>query len=328
MIPGNHDINRHACVAYFAECAANEIKPSEPWFPKWNHYKASFDDFYADCKGASFTPDEPWALFKVPELKIVVAGLNSTMREGHDEAVNGLSEGERGHYGWCGEGQLRWFEEKLNGTEIRSWLRIGTVHHNEQRGCRDDNENLRDANMLEQILSKHLDLLLHGHTHQGRTGWIHRDLPIHSTGSAALGREIRPEEIPNQYQILQIFRTRIRRFTRCYYPEMQKWGADPRGSHSADDWRTEDTVDFSRAYACFPPSLNSGLEGPLVRPGGYKVEPEAEILGVPHHGTSGARYDDFLTQVAEASVIRYDSASVKEVLAERRSPSISSWYFS
>jgi hypothetical protein len=100
------------------------------------------------------------------------------------------------------------------------------------------------------------------------------------------------------------------------------------GSHSADDWRTEDTVDFSRAYACFPPSLNSGLEGPLVRPGGYKVEPEAEILGVPHHGTSGARYDDFLTQVAEASVIRYDSASVKEVLAERRSPSISSWYFS
>jgi len=78
------------------------------------------------------------------------------MREGHDEAVNGLSEGERGHYGWCGERQLRWFEEKLSATEIRGWLRIGTVHHNEQRGCKDDNENLRDADRRSRARSTRL----------------------------------------------------------------------------------------------------------------------------------------------------------------------------
>ena len=309
VIPGNHDINRKACAAYFDQCAADETKPTEPWFPKWNHYKAAFDDFYVDCKGVCFTPDEPWSLFKVPELKIVVAGLNSTIREGHDEAVNGLPERERGHYGWCGERQLGWFEEKLSGPKIRGWLRIGAVHHNEQRGCKGDDENLRDADMLEQILRKHLDLLLHGHTHQAKTGWVHPDLPIYSTGSTVLDREIRPEEIPNRYQILQIFRDRICRFTRCYYPEYRSSGADPRGSRTSDDWRTQDKVDFSKAVACFPPS---GIRRPQLSQGKSDGEAESEILSVPHHGILAARQDDFLTRVAEACALRHDGAKIEE----------------
>ena len=38
IIPGNHDINREACSAYFDNCEADGIKPVPPWWPKWRHY--------------------------------------------------------------------------------------------------------------------------------------------------------------------------------------------------------------------------------------------------------------------------------------------------
>jgi 3',5'-cyclic AMP phosphodiesterase CpdA len=79
IVPGNHDINRKACAAYFAEQESDEAEPVAPYWPKWRHYAAAFDDYYAGP--AAFTPDEPWTLFEMPELGVVVAGLNSTMAE-------------------------------------------------------------------------------------------------------------------------------------------------------------------------------------------------------------------------------------------------------
>src|SRR5207302_1782048 len=114
--------------------------------------------------------------------------------------------------------QLRWFADKLEPFRQRGWLRLGVVHHNFRRGATSDDENLRDADDLGRLLGPLLNLLLHGHTHNGKLDWVHPRLPILATGSAALTQEVRPEEIPNQYQVIQVWADRIGRWTRAYDP--------------------------------------------------------------------------------------------------------------
>src|SRR5262249_56779287 len=122
---------------------------------------AAFNAFYAEVEGASFTPDEPWTLFEMPDISVVVAGLNSTMAESHRD---------EDHYGWVGEHQLRWFAERLDEYRRRGWLRLAAVHHNVVRGAVLDEENLRDADDLDPILGQPgpVNVLLHGHTHDRR----------------------------------------------------------------------------------------------------------------------------------------------------------------
>ena len=83
IVPGNHDINRKTCEAYFAGCEGDESKPAPPYWPKWKHYASMFSQFYAEVPGATFTEEQPWALWEMPDLRMVVAGLNSTMTESH-----------------------------------------------------------------------------------------------------------------------------------------------------------------------------------------------------------------------------------------------------
>jgi Trypsin-like peptidase domain/Calcineurin-like phosphoesterase len=160
IVPGNHDVNRRACLGYFAAQEADEREPVPPYFPKWTQFAAGFEAFYADVGGASFTPDEPWTLFEMPDLSVVVAGLNSTMAESHRDDD---------HHGYVGEHQLRWFADRLAGYRSRGWLRLAAVHHNVVRGAVLDDENLCDADDLDRILGEPrlVNLLLHG---PGSTG--------------------------------------------------------------------------------------------------------------------------------------------------------------
>jgi len=103
IVPGNHDINRRACEAYFLRQSADENDPVPPYWPKWEHFATTFEQFYEGVDGVSFTPDEPYTLFEMPDLAVVVTGLNSTMAESHLDAD---------HYGWVGEHQLRWFADR------------------------------------------------------------------------------------------------------------------------------------------------------------------------------------------------------------------------
>src|SRR5712671_6820969 len=148
VIPGNHDINRFSCSAYFDECKSNGEEPDFPWFPKWKQYKAAFDSFYSKFSDTRFDSVQPWSLFIIEELHVVVAGLNSTMDEGHDAAVNAESREDKGHHGLCEDRQYRWFSDRLSEPHFKGWLCVGAVHHNIIRGCRIDNENLRDAELL------------------------------------------------------------------------------------------------------------------------------------------------------------------------------------
>jgi 3',5'-cyclic AMP phosphodiesterase CpdA len=125
VVLGNHDINWKHCEAYFNDCEGDDEQPIEPYSAKWKHYIWFFEQFYKNEKGVSFNVDQPWTLWEMDGLKLVIAGLNSTMKESHQEGS---------HYGWVGERQLRWFADRLAPFADQGWFRLGVVHHNALRG--------------------------------------------------------------------------------------------------------------------------------------------------------------------------------------------------
>jgi len=244
IVPGNHDVNRKACESYFLRCEANQEKPVPPFGEKWQHYyDCLFKKFYKERHSISFSDEQPWTLFEIPDLKVVVAGLNSTMAESHKDDD---------HYGYIGESQLKWFADKLEVFKAKGWLRIGALHHNIRRGPVADDENLRDADDLNRILGNVFNLILHGHTHDGKTDFLNPKVPILATGSAALTPEARPEETPNQYQIVQVSADGFCRWGRIYDPGGKRWIGDVRASEKGDNWMQDVKVDFENISAIIP----------------------------------------------------------------------------
>ena len=146
------------------------------------------------------------------------------------------------------------------------WLRIGVLHHNLVRGPENDDENLKDLHDLKRILAPSLNLVLHGHTHFGALNWLNQYLPAISTGSAGLGRDARPEETPNQYQIVQLFPNRFVRYARCYNPVDKRWEGDNRCSDDGNDWQTEQKVPFQHVHAVWPEGEPWGqIAGPKTK---------------------------------------------------------------
>lgn len=237
IVPGNHDINRDTCEGYFKTCKGDDEDPVPPYWPKWKQYEQLLGRFYSDEPSVKFTEKQPWTLWEMPELRMVVAGLNSTMVESHLDGT---------HYGQVGEAQLRWFNNKLDAYSREDWFVLGMVHHNVVRGASDDDENLRDADQLDQLLGGSLDLLLHGHTHNGKLTRMGK-LAVLSTGSAALREDKRPKglEIPNQYQCVRVSANGIDRWTRRYDPSGKRWIGETRCSPNGDKWVINEPADFA-----------------------------------------------------------------------------------
>lgn len=242
LIPGNHDVNRAACDSYFKTCDADEIVPKKPYWPKLRHYTQFFSEFYNDIPGYKFTEERPWSLFEIPELNLVIAGLNSTMAESHLDVD---------HYGFIGEAQLNWFVEQLKQYKAKGWYRVAVVHHNINREYVSDVEYLRDEQDLKRLLGPHINMLLHGHTHVGQIAWLNQHVPILSTGSSGVIEKARPEEIPNQYQIIQISARAIRIFSRAYDTRNHRWIGDNRVSDDGSTWQREEPCSSESSYATF-----------------------------------------------------------------------------
>jgi WD40 repeat protein/3',5'-cyclic AMP phosphodiesterase CpdA len=308
IVPGNHDVNRKACQAYFADQEADEREPVAPYWPKWRPFAKAFADFYVDVEGVAFTPDEPWTLFEMPDLAVVVAGLNSTMAESHCESD---------HYGWIGEEQLGWFADRLEGYRGQGWLRIAAVHHNVVRGAAVDEENLRDADDLDQLIGQPnlANLLLHGHAHDGRLHRLSSGLVALSTGSAAVTAAARPAEVPNQYQLVTVRPEGFTRYARQYALGQKRWIGDNRISPNGSDWRDHQMYPLRDVQATFPPQ--TGVAQPEIpaakatsSPSGgpTAVASDAAEENVP--SDSGPTRDGFLDQVAEATRARFPEATL------------------
>jgi WD40 repeat protein/3',5'-cyclic AMP phosphodiesterase CpdA len=314
IIPGNHDVNRKACESYFNGCEADDQKPVAPFSPKWKQYLAMFEQFYKDQPNIRFTVEEPWTLFEIPELCLVVAGLNSTMAECHELKLDEkhpwyadfVKSGRFGQFGQCGERQYRWFAERLKSFKAKGWLRVGAIHHNYLPVTTGGADNLRDADELQRFLGESLNLLLHGHTHEAKpqTQWISPALPVLSTGSAGVSKEWRAEEVLNQYQILRLHSDRIERFTRCFHPQQKKWIGDTSVSPKGDRWQTEEKTRFESVHATFCTS------GPGVSPKEHKSEHDQR----EHLRGEDIRSDTFLNRVAEVCRHRRPNAEVTLIL--------------
>ena len=156
IVPGGHDITAAASRAYFANCEADDVQPQPPYWPKWRHFASLFEEFYRGLDGPAFESMQPWTLFAIEDLRVVIAGLNSTIASSHRE---------EDHYGWIGEAQAAWFAERLPSFERQGWLRIGIICHDPIPGdvaAERDPALLRDIQTLDQLLAPRLNLLLHG----------------------------------------------------------------------------------------------------------------------------------------------------------------------
>jgi 3',5'-cyclic AMP phosphodiesterase CpdA len=271
VVPGNHDISWPLTKGYFAECEDEEVPPKEPYPRKWRNYQA----FVAALHGeAAFTEDQPFRIQRFDELGLAVAALNSTWRESHRK---------EDHYGWCGREQYYWFQEQL--AALPDLVRIAVVHHNARRGAVADNENLADEQDLTNVLGPHLDLLLHGHTHQAAEDRLPGGTLVLATGSAAVNADWRPAEAPNQYQILQLRHGKITRWARQWNPGSHEWIGDTRISRRKNAWKAD--VDFR------PPAWK-----PVRRAAnGTKSADEPPLHRSRDRDSADSRKADFIEQV-------------------------------
>ncbi|NDU77481.1 TIR domain-containing protein, partial [Actinomadura sp. DSM 109109] len=150
VVPGTHDVTRAACQAYFSSCEADDIEPQPPYWPKWRHYAGLFKEFYQGIDALIFDSAQPWTLFPVPDLKVVVAGLNSTLPQSHRE---------EDRYGRVGQAQAAWFNERLRHFEDEGWLRLGAIEHAPIAG---EPGALRDPETVEALLAAHVNLFFQG----------------------------------------------------------------------------------------------------------------------------------------------------------------------
>nr|MDT0656633.1 NACHT domain-containing protein [Micromonospora sp. DSM 115978] len=258
VVPGNHDVSWALSESYFAECRAEETEPKPPYARKWRHYQRFVTGLHGET---AFTEEQPYRVHRFDELGVVVAALNSTMRESHAE-----------HHGWCGTEQLRWAAEQLRACD--GLLRVGVLHHNVRRGEVADNENLRDSVALTTALGPYLDLLLHGHTHNGAEDRLADGTLVLATGSAAVSADWRPAEVPNQYQILRIDTHQVTRWARQWDQRRQRWIADTRISPDGNQWRVTTAIGSGRRRPRGPDRRSGGRPRPPAEPSEFLTQVE------------------------------------------------------
>ncbi len=166
VVPGNHDVSKKACESYFLRCESRDRLPQPPYFEKLEQFERLFGELYQGLDHLVFDAGQPWTLFPIPDLRVVVAGLNSTIATTHRPEDD---------YGSVGRTQVAWFSEQLRAFEARGWLRLGVVRHDPMPGdgaARTDPALLRDASTVSRLLGYRLNLLVHG----PGPGGVHADL--------------------------------------------------------------------------------------------------------------------------------------------------------
>ncbi len=296
VIPGDRDVSRLLSMAYFAEQEAADEAPVPPYSRKWRYYTEAFRDFYAGLDTVAFTPDEPWTLFEMPDLAVVVAGLNSTMAESHRDCDD---------YGETGARQLGWFAARLAARKDEGWLRLAAVHHNVADGSLPASARLRDAADLDRVLGRPrlVNLLLQGQA--DGTATVYR-LASGLVAVSAGGAAVDPDGAAAQYQLVTVRRDGFTRAVRQYATGQQRWVGDTRVSATGSDWR--DRVD------CPLSDVDLALPPPEKAPSGGD-----RGAGQGKHGTDAgdrlslaSRRGDFFERVADATRAKVPGAVITE----------------
>lgn len=246
IVPGNHDINRNVCGAHVtleieegkrdrSSDPESECLYKDPPTQKWMYYGKFFQDFYGEAY--QFTQEQPWTLFEMSDLKLVVAGLNSTIDENHYAG----KDVDKFHYGYMGKTQMEWFAEKLKQYQQKGWFRIAALHHNldwppDSSPYKDVDYDLgekaqrEDRKNFESYLKPQVNIVMHGHVHKGKADTDNQPL-IFTAGSLAVTSGGRPEGTRNQYQLLQFFSNRFLYYARGFDSARKAWIGDTTACH-------------------------------------------------------------------------------------------------
>ena len=208
IVPGNHDVNRALCQAYHLSCLGRDEEPIAPYSPKLEPYLEFLREFRGD-------PATPYAIRPYPDLGVCIAEIDSTFAESHEV-----------HEGFCGEEQLQTVGSGL--AQYAELFRVAVLHHNVRRSSVWNEDNLKDDVLFTQIIGRHVDLVLHGHTHDAQEDRLSNGVLVLSTGSTAIVGPQRPGECPNQYQVLTIGTGRIDQWGRRYEADQRRWTGDNR----------------------------------------------------------------------------------------------------
>jgi uncharacterized protein YjbI with pentapeptide repeats len=251
IVPGDRDVNRLTCQAYFLQEEGAGREPAAPYWPKWQHYADAFRDFYSGAGGVTFTPDEPWTLFEMDDLAVVVAGLNSTMADSHREADQ---------HGAIGQRQLGWFATRLAERREQGWLRLGALHHDVAAPAHPAEPGGRYVDDLDRVLGqqKLLNLVLHGQTPDSALHRLPSGLVALSAGRAAVSTE----GASAHYQLVTVRRDGLTRAARQYAAGQRRWVGDTRISATGTDWRNRVGCELADVDAALPPTAPTPDSGP------------------------------------------------------------------
>ena len=297
IVPGNHDVNQKACEAYFADQEADQLPPTPPYSRKWKQFIAAFAAFYDGISTVSFTPDEHWSLFEMPDLAVVVAGLNSTVAETHRPDD---------HYGYVGDEQLGWFADRLGRYQKDGWLRLAAVHHHVSREAAGAQESLRDTSAIDRVLGQPglVNLLLHGHARSGRPRRLRSGLITVSAGTSAID----DDQVPNQYQVITLRRDGLTQHARRYDAGHGLWTGDSRIA-GKQGWIRDHQCQFADVDTTFLPLR---LARPDARVINKHRKPAFDHVGA-QRGTAEPIADplaDFRERVAEATRVSFPEATI------------------
>lgn len=244
IVPGEHDVNEAAARAYLAQCEADDVPPVKPYWHNWRHFATLFDAWPDDRDRARMQKEHPWSLFELPDLRVVVAGLNSTI----DAEPAAPGSGPRP--GRVGVEQARHLAESLATYEERGWLRIGVVHHDPHGRAGLAHERLADTDVLDAQLGHRLNLLLHGNGDEKAAAGGRLASGLRTFG---LGGVPDPEAA-SRYQLLRLTEDGLVRISRRLDRERGHWVADPGDFADPPRWSEPTAVAWRAADNTFPVS--------------------------------------------------------------------------
>ncbi len=312
LVPGRGDVNAAACRTYFAACEEDEVAPTRPYWRKWRQYSEFFQAFYRDS-GATFAVGQEWSLFTISDLKVAVAGINSTMAMSH------RAEDDRAE---VGDAQAHWLADRLERYERDGWFRLAIGHHPPFAEVEPDSRAQRDAAAVDLVLGRRLNLVVTalggrpaGHDRdvvdtlgRARTPAVSSRPPRNAAGvQAGGGRAQRGQDDADpRYQMVRADLTGLTRIDRRFNPGSGIWRPDSRSGAAVSVTRP---VRWRSAEAAFPRAAARATG----EPDDHGEEDREDARRRDREAADPPRGSGLAVRIAEVARLRHPGARVSAV---------------